>query len=110
MHTATHRPDGLALLTHHRRAAADAYLQMLGTLGGSLDLSTRHLILIALQVTQGSRRALRRHVPRALEAGASSDQVVDAILMTLPVVGLTRTTEALADVADLLGIKVDAEP
>jgi alkylhydroperoxidase/carboxymuconolactone decarboxylase family protein YurZ len=94
--------DGLALLQSERPEVMKAYLRLLGSLGESLEPKVKQLVLIALQVTQGSSRALRRHVPRALEAGASRQEVLDAIVLALPVAGLTRTTEALASVADLL--------
>jgi 4-carboxymuconolactone decarboxylase len=94
--------DGIAMMQEHRPAAVEAYMHLLGTLGGSLDERTRELVLIALQTTQSSPRALRRHVPAALRAGASPDEVIDAIGLALPVAGLTRVSEALAAVGDLL--------
>jgi alkylhydroperoxidase/carboxymuconolactone decarboxylase family protein YurZ len=94
--------EGIALMQEHRPAAVEAYMALLGTLGGALDPGTRQLILLALQTTQGSPAALRRHVPAAMRAGATADQVIDAITLALPVAGLTRVSEALAAVADLL--------
>lgn len=94
--------DGMAILGDRRPEVVEGYLALLGALGPSLDPRTRQLILLALQTTQGSARALRSHVPRALAGGASADQVIDAISMALPVAGLTRVAEALSAVADLL--------
>lgn len=102
MRTTTPPADGLALLSERRGEAAQAYLALLGALGKTLDPRTKQLILLALQTTQGSRRALRRHVPRALQNGSTHDEVIDAICLALPVAGLTRVTEALSAVADLL--------
>jgi alkylhydroperoxidase/carboxymuconolactone decarboxylase family protein YurZ len=98
--------DGLAILGSRRAEVVENYLALLGGLGKSLDPKTKQLILLALQTTQGSARALRRHVPRARDCGASADEVIDAIAMALPIAGLTRVTEALSAVADL----VDADP
>jgi alkylhydroperoxidase/carboxymuconolactone decarboxylase family protein YurZ len=109
MHTTTPKQDGLAILQQRRPAVAEAYLGLLASLGSALDPKTKQLLLIALQTTQGSTRALRRHVPRALDAGAHPDEVLDAIALTLPVAGLTRTAEALSSVADLLGIQQEED-
>jgi alkylhydroperoxidase/carboxymuconolactone decarboxylase family protein YurZ len=97
--------DGLTLLQQHRPAVVEAYMRLLGSLGSGLDPRVKQLILIALQTTQGSSRALRRHIPRALEAGATAGEVLDAISLALPVAGLTRTTEVLTNVADLLAVR-----
>ncbi|HEX6070845.1 MAG TPA: carboxymuconolactone decarboxylase family protein [Longimicrobiaceae bacterium] len=102
MSTAPSGSDGIALLRRERPEVLESYLHLLGSLGKSLDPRTRQLILLALQVTQGSTRALRRHVPRAREAGATPDEVLDAIALALPVAGLTRVSEAVAAVEDLL--------
>jgi alkylhydroperoxidase/carboxymuconolactone decarboxylase family protein YurZ len=103
--------DGLAILSRRRGEVTQAYLALLGQLGRSLEPKTKQLVLLALQTTQGSTRALRRHVPRALAAGATVDEVVDAVTMALPIAGLTRVTEALAAVEDLLeGGAAGAEP
>lgn len=104
MHATEGRPDGLAVLQRHRPDAVAGYMQVLGALGGALDPKVKQLVLIALQVTQGSDRALSRHVPRAIELGASPDEILDAILLALPVAGLTRTTEAVGSVAEMLGL------
>lgn len=100
--------DGLAILQEKRLEVLDSYLHLLGGLGRSLDPKVRQLLLLALQVSQGSERGLRHHVPRALAAGATVDEVIDAIALTLPVVGLTRVSEALAQVEDLLEPAPDA--
>jgi alkylhydroperoxidase/carboxymuconolactone decarboxylase family protein YurZ len=94
--------DGLAVLAGRRGDVVETYLKLLGQLGSALEPKTKQLILLTLQTTQGSARALRRHVPRAMAAGATVEEVVDAISLALPVAGLTRVTEALGAVADLL--------
>jgi alkylhydroperoxidase/carboxymuconolactone decarboxylase family protein YurZ len=94
--------DGLAVLAGRRGDVVQTYLKLLGQLGSALEPKTKQLILLTLQTTQGSTRALRRHVPRAVAAGATVEEVVDAISLALPVAGLTRVTEAFGAVADLL--------
>jgi 4-carboxymuconolactone decarboxylase len=105
----TQNADGLAVLGARRQEVTGAYLALLGTLGKSLDPKTKQLVLLALQVMQRSPRALRRHVPRALEAGATADEILDAMSLALPTAGLGRTTEAIGAVADLLDFGDGAE-
>jgi alkylhydroperoxidase/carboxymuconolactone decarboxylase family protein YurZ len=102
MQTTATPTDGLDLLGRERPEVVQAYLGLLRELGSSLEPKTKQLILICLQTTQGSGRALRRHVPRAIAAGATREECLDAISLALPVAGLTRVTEAVAAVADLL--------
>lgn len=104
---ATQAMDGLTILASRRPGVVEDYLELLGGLGDALDARTRQLVLVALQAAHGSGRALRRHVPQALAAGATTDEVLDAIALALPLAGLTRVTEALAEVADLLAAETE---
>ncbi len=50
-----------------------------------LDAKTKQLIYIAMKASMGDEMAVRAHVPMAKAAGATKEEVVDAILMTLTV-------------------------
>jgi len=60
-----------------------------------LDTKTKQLIYIALKATEGDSTAIGYHVPMAKKAGASREEVKDAILITLTVVGLKRVASCL---------------
>lgn len=60
-----------------------------------LEAKTQQLIYIALKAAEGDATAIRYHVPMAKKAGASRDEIKDAILITLTVGGLKGVTSCL---------------
>jgi AhpD family alkylhydroperoxidase len=63
----------------------------------ALDAKTKQLIYIALKASMGDDAAVRAHVPMAKAAGATREEVVDAILMTLTVAGICGVAHCLPD-------------
>lgn len=61
----------------------------------ALDDKTRHLIQIVTKVTVGTERGLRQYAPKALKAGASKEEILDAVMMAFPAAGLPKVLEAL---------------
>ncbi len=53
-----------------------------------LDNKTKQLIYIAMKAALGDDTAVQYHVPMAKQAGATREEVIDAILMTLTVSGV----------------------
>lgn len=62
-----------------------------------LDPKTRQLIYIAMKASMGDQMAVKAHVPMAKAAGATKEEVVDAILMTLTVSGIRGVVTCLPD-------------
>lgn len=62
-----------------------------------LDAKTKQLIYIAIKASKGDREALKFHVPMAKQSGATREEVVDAILMTLTVSGITGVASCLPE-------------
>jgi alkylhydroperoxidase/carboxymuconolactone decarboxylase family protein YurZ len=60
-----------------------------------MDAKTQQLIYIALKASEGDATAIHYHVPMAKNAGASRDEVKDAILITLTVGGLKGVASCL---------------
>lgn len=60
-----------------------------------LDQKTKQLIYIAMKASVGDEMAVRAHVPMAKQAGATKEEVVDAILMTLAVSGIRGVVTCL---------------
>jgi AhpD family alkylhydroperoxidase len=60
-----------------------------------LDQKTKQLIYIAMKAAMGDDSAVKAHVPMAKAAGATREEVVDAILMTLTVSGLRGVVHCL---------------
>lgn len=61
----------------------------------ALDDKTRHLIQIVTKVTVGTERGLRQYAPKALKAGASKEEILDAVLMAFPAAGLPKVLDAI---------------
>jgi alkylhydroperoxidase/carboxymuconolactone decarboxylase family protein YurZ len=96
------QPDGLKLLEGARPEVLRAHRGLMRVLGQSLPPVTKQLILVALATVQESPSTLRRHVTRALAAGAHSDQIIDAVTLALPLAGLSRVSRALRSVAEFV--------
>lgn len=69
---------------------AEAFNSLINALVASkgLDQKTKQLIYIAMKASVGDQTAVLAHVPMAKAAGATKEEVVDAILITLTVSGL----------------------
>jgi AhpD family alkylhydroperoxidase len=79
---------------------AAAFNNLIQTLVASrgLDQKTKQLIYIAMKASLGDDMAVRAHVPMAKAAGATREEVVDAILMTLTVSGIRGVVHCLPEV------------
>ncbi|MCK9590719.1 MAG: carboxymuconolactone decarboxylase family protein [Methanoregula sp.] len=64
-----------------------------------LDAKTKQLIYLAMKVSMGDEMAVRAHVPMAKASGATKEEVVDAILMTLTVSGIRGNVTCLPETA-----------
>jgi AhpD family alkylhydroperoxidase len=62
-----------------------------------LDPKTKQLIYIAMKASMGDSMAVKAHVPMAKAAGATKEEVVDAILMTLTVSGIRGVVTCLPE-------------
>jgi len=62
-----------------------------------LDIKTKQLIYIAMKAAMGDDTAVRAHIPMAKAAGASREEVIDAILMTLTVSGIRGVVHCLPE-------------
>ena len=69
---------------------AEAFNGLINALVASkgLDQKTKQLIYIAMKASMGDQMAVRAHVPMAKAAGATKEEVIDAILITLTVSGV----------------------
>jgi AhpD family alkylhydroperoxidase len=62
-----------------------------------LDQKTKQLIYIAMKAAMGDEMAVRAHVPMAKAAGATKEEEVDALLMTLTVSGIRGVVTCLPE-------------
>lgn len=95
--------DALAFLVKARPEAMGHYLAFLKDCGSRLDPKTRCLISVITKVHAQTERGLRQYVKRALREGCSMDEVLDALLMAFPALGLSRIVWAV-DVLLAMGL------
>lgn len=61
---------------------------------GALSVAQKELIAVALLGAQGYDSGVRSHAARALEHGATPDQLREALAMLIPFAGIGRFLEA----------------
>ncbi len=98
--------QGLKFLMKNRPEAMKHYLKFLGSAGTNLDEKTRMLLTVVIETVNYSPRGLRHYIPRAMAAGATQDEVIDAILYTYPMSSLVKVVDAI-DI--MLSLDLDEE-
>jgi nitrite reductase/ring-hydroxylating ferredoxin subunit/alkylhydroperoxidase/carboxymuconolactone decarboxylase family protein YurZ len=87
--------DALNYLIEARPEAMKAYFTFLKESGKHLDPKTRSLISVITKIDSQTERGLRQYLPRALRDGASPHEILDAILMAFPTLGLAKIVWAI---------------
>ena len=87
--------DALTYLVKARPEAMGAYFKFLKGAGTHLDPKTRNLISVITKVYAQTENGLRQYLTRALREGASADEVIDALLMAFPALGLAKIVWAI---------------
>ncbi|MBN2601907.1 MAG: carboxymuconolactone decarboxylase family protein [Candidatus Marinimicrobia bacterium] len=87
--------DGMTYLMENRKEVFKSYQKMVGNLGTHLDEKTRQLVMLAIQVNSPSPDAIKIIIPKAIRAGATRDEIIDTLILTTPVVGLSTVMKML---------------
>jgi nitrite reductase/ring-hydroxylating ferredoxin subunit/alkylhydroperoxidase/carboxymuconolactone decarboxylase family protein YurZ len=87
--------DALTYLVKARPKELSAYFSFLKGAGKHLDPKTRNLISVITKVHAQTENGLRQYLKRALREGASADEIIDALLMAFPALGLARIVWAV---------------
>jgi len=79
-----------------------AYTDLFGSImkRPALDEKTRQLILIGVMTAQNYPPGVRAHAEQALSAGATREEIIEAVLTPLPVAGINGVIECLPVVLD----------
>lgn len=80
----------LKYLTEARPEAMSAYFSFLKNNGSSLDERTRALISIITKVANQTESGLLQYSKKAIKNGVTQDEVLDALMMAFPALGLTK--------------------
>jgi nitrite reductase/ring-hydroxylating ferredoxin subunit len=87
--------DALSYLVKVRPEPMGSYFKFLKQAGTHLDVKTRDLISVITKVHAQTDRGFRQYLYRALRDGCSAQEVLDALLMAFPALGLTKITWAV---------------
>ena len=93
--------DALSYLIKARPEAMTAYFTFLKDTGKHLDPKTRSLISVITKIDSQTERGLRQYLPRAMRDGATPHEILDAILMAFPTLGLAKIVWAIDILLDM---------
>jgi nitrite reductase/ring-hydroxylating ferredoxin subunit len=84
-----------------RPAAMQSYFGFIRAAGTHLDPRTRALISVITKVDRQTDAGLRQYVKRALREGISANEVLDALLVAFPTLGLSKIVWAVDVLLDM---------
>lgn len=87
--------DALNYLVKARPDAIGHYFSFLKDCGTRLDPKTRNLISVITKVHAQTERGFRQYLGRALREGCSAAEILDALLMAFPALGLAKIVWAV---------------
>jgi nitrite reductase/ring-hydroxylating ferredoxin subunit/alkylhydroperoxidase/carboxymuconolactone decarboxylase family protein YurZ len=87
--------DALTYLVKARPEAMTHYFAFLKDAGKHLDPKTRDLISVITKVHAQTERGFRQYLGRALREGCTPAEVLDALLMAFPALGLAKIVWAV---------------
>jgi nitrite reductase/ring-hydroxylating ferredoxin subunit/alkylhydroperoxidase/carboxymuconolactone decarboxylase family protein YurZ len=93
--------DALNYLVAARPDAIVPYFKFLKEAGKNLDVRTRDLISVITKVDSQTEPGFRQYLARALRNGASANEVLDALLMAFPTLGLAKIVWAVDILLDM---------
>jgi nitrite reductase/ring-hydroxylating ferredoxin subunit len=93
--------DALNYLIKARPEAMGHYFAFLKDAGKHLDPKTRDLISVITKVHAQTERGFRQYVGRALREGCTPMEVLDALLMAFPALGLAKIIWAVDIILDM---------
>ena len=93
--------DALNYLLKARPEALGHYFAFLKDAGKHLDPKTKNLISVITKVHAQTERGLRQYLGRALREGCTPVEILDALLMAFPALGLAKIIWAVDIILDM---------
>ncbi len=93
--------DALNYLVQARPETMGHYFKFLKETGKHLDPKTRNLISVITKVHAQTERGFRQYLSRALREGCTPMEVLDALLMAFPALGLAKIVWATDIILDM---------
>ncbi len=99
-------PEWFATLKNNRKEFIDAVedLGRVAKQAGPIDEKTSQLIQLAAAAAIRSEGAVHSHTKRALQAGATTDEVFHAIILLTSTIGFPNVSAALSWASDVVGL------
>lgn len=82
--------DALDYLLKVRPDEMKSYFAFLKQAGGHLDPKTRAIISVITKVDNKTEAGLRQYLVRAMQIGVSADEIIDALFIAFPTLGLAK--------------------
>ncbi len=82
--------EALDYLIKVRKEAIEPYFKFLKEGGKHLDSKTRSLLSVVTKVDAQTEAGLKQYLVRALKEGNSADEILDALLVCMPTLGLSK--------------------
>jgi len=107
--------DALSYLLAARPDAIKPYFKFLKESGKHLDVKTRDLISVITKVHAQTEGGVRQYLSRAMRDGCSANEILDALLMAFPALGLAKIVWAIdiileMDIPEFQPDLLDSEP
>lgn len=96
-------PDIFKKFMEEHGEIAEAH-QRVGTLcaqAGPIDRKTQHLIQLGISIGTGSKGGVRSHARRAIEAGATKEEIAQTVLMSSTIIGFPSMMAAYAWISEV---------
>ncbi len=87
--------EELDYLLEVRKEAIGPYFRFLKKAGEHLDPKTRALLSVITKVDAQTENGFRQYLVRAMQAGNSADEVLDAMLVCMPSLGFSKIVWAI---------------
>jgi alkylhydroperoxidase/carboxymuconolactone decarboxylase family protein YurZ len=87
--------DALDYLLKVRPGAMKSYFDFIKQSAGSLDMKTRAIISVITKVENQTEPGLKQYLKRALKEGVTADEIIDALFVAFPTLGLTKIIWAI---------------
>ena len=87
--------DALDYLMKLRPDVMGTYFSFIKKSGAHLDEKTRAIISVITKVERQTERGFRQYLKRALQAGATANEIIDALFVAFPTLGLSKIVWAV---------------
>ena len=82
--------DALNYLMKVRPGEMKSYFEFVKQTGEHLDPKTRAIISVITKVDNQTEAGLRQYLVRAMQVGVTADEIIDALFVAFPTLGLTK--------------------